>query len=233
MPYSGGLNRNIVQCLNDYDIPLYLSHTVVDIRGKDRVEQVVVAKVGPDRKPVPGTEMVFDCDTLLLSVGLIPENELSRQAGVVMDPRTNGAVVYENMETSLPGVFACGNVVHVHDLVDFVTAESQRAGAAAAAWVKNGPAASARTIELKNGAGVGYTVPQKLRLDAVDAKAEIFFRVRQVYGNASIRVMDGDKQLAAFKREHMAPGEMERITLPRKLLEMAAGDTLTVEIAEG
>ena len=231
MPYSGGLNRNIVQCLNDYDIPLYLSHTVVDIRGKDRVEQVVVAKVGPDRKPVPGTEMVFDCDTLLLSVGLIPENELSRQANVVMDPRTNGAVVYENMETSLPGVFACGNVVHVHDLVDFVTAESQRAGAAAAAWVKNGPAASARTIELKNGAGVGYTVPQKLRLDAVD-KAEIFFRVRQVYGNASIRVMDGEKQLAAFKREHMAPGEMERITLPRKLLEMAAGDTLTVEIAE-
>jgi pyruvate/2-oxoglutarate dehydrogenase complex dihydrolipoamide dehydrogenase (E3) component len=233
MPYSGGLNRNIVQCLNDYDIPLYLSHTVVDIRGKDRVEQVVVAKVGPDRKPVPGTEMVFDCDTLLLSVGLIPENELSRQAGVVMDPRTNGAVVYENMETSLPGVFACGNVVHVHDLVDFVTAESQRAGAAAAAWVKNGPAASARTLELKNGAGVGYTVPQKLRLDAVDAKADIFFRVRQVYGNASIRVMDGDKQLAAFKREHMAPGEMERITLPRKLLDMAAGDTLTVEIVEG
>ena len=233
MPYSGGLNRNIVQCLNDYDIPLYLSHTVVDIRGKERVEQVVVAKVGPDRKPVPGTEMVFDCDTLLLSVGLIPENELSRQANVVMDPRTNGAVVFENMETSLPGVFACGNVVHVHDLVDFVTAESQRAGAAAAAWVKNGPAVSARTLELKNGAGVGYTVPQKLRLDAVDGKAEVFFRVRQVYGNASIRVMDGDKQLAAFKREHMAPGEMERITLPRKLLEMAAGDTLTVEIVEG
>ena len=233
MPYSGGLNRNIVQCLNDYDIPLYLSHTVVDIRGKDRVEQVVVAKVGPDRKPVPGTEMVFDCDTLLLSVGLIPENELSRQANVVMDPRTNGAVVFENMETSLPGVFACGNVVHVHDLVDFVTAESQRAGAAAAAWVKNGPAVSARTLELKNGAGVGYTVPQKLRLDAVDGKAEVFFRVRQVYGNASIRVMDGDKQLAAFKREHMAPGEMERITLPRKLLEMSAGDTLTVEIVEG
>lgn len=233
MPYSGGLNRNIVQCLNDYDIPLYLSHTVVDIRGKDRVEQVVVAKVGPDRKPVPGTEMVFDCDTLLLSVGLIPENELSRQANVVMDPRTNGAVVFENMETSLPGVFACGNVVHVHDLVDFVTAESQRAGAAAAAWVKNGPAVIARTLELKNGAGVGYTVPQKLRLDAVDGKAEVFFRVRQVYGNASIRVMDGDKQLAAFKREHMAPGEMERITLPRKLLEMSAGDTLTVEIVEG
>lgn len=233
MPYSGGLNRNIVQCLNDYDIPLYLSHTVVDIRGKDRVEQVVVVKVGPDRKPVPGTEMVFDCDTLLLSVGLIPENELSRQANVVMDPRTNGAVVFENMETSLPGVFACGNVVHVHDLVDFVTAESQRAGAAAAAWVKNGPAVSARTLELKNGAGVGYTVPQKLRLDAVDGKAEVFFRVRQVYGNASIRVMDGDKQLAAFKREHMAPGEMERITLPRKLLEMSAGDMLTVEIVEG
>ncbi len=233
MPYSGGLNRNIVQCLNDYDIPLYLSHTVVDIRGKDRVEQVVVAKVGPDRKPVPGTEMVFDCDTLLLCVGLIPENELSRQANVEMDPRTNGAIVCENMETSLPGVFACGNVVHVHDLVDFVTAESQRAGAAAAAWVKNGPVTAGRTIVLKNGAGVGYTVPQKLRMDGVETKAEVFFRVRQVYGSAAIRVMDGDKQLAAFKREHMAPGEMERITLPRKLLEMAQGDTLTVEIAEG
>ena len=128
MPYSNGLNRNIVQCLNDYDIPLYLSHTITDIRGDKRVEQVVVSKVDENRRPIPGTEMVFDCDTVLLSVGLIPENELSRQSGIEIDRRTNGPVVYENMETSIPGIFASGNVVHVHDLVDFVTAESQRAG---------------------------------------------------------------------------------------------------------
>ena len=132
MPYSGGLTRNIVQCLQDYGIPLYLSHTVTDIRGHDRVEQVVVSRVGPDRQPIPGTEMVFDCDTLLLSVGLIPENELSRAAGIAIDPRTRGPVVDENRQTSVPGIFACGNVLHVHDLVDFVSAESERAGAAAA-----------------------------------------------------------------------------------------------------
>ncbi|MEG2119221.1 MAG: FAD/NAD(P)-binding oxidoreductase, partial [Pseudoflavonifractor sp.] len=138
MPYSGGLNRNIVQCLHDYGIPLYLSHTITEIRGRDRVEQVIVAAVDPSRNPIPGSEMVFDCDTLLLSVGLIPENELTRQAGIVIDPRTGGAAVFENMETSLPGVFACGNVAHVHDLVDFVTAESARAGAAAARFVQHG-----------------------------------------------------------------------------------------------
>ena len=132
MPYSGGLQRNIVQCLEDFDIPLYLSHTITDIRGKARVEQVVVSQVDDQRRPIPGTEMTFDCDTVLLSVGLIPENELTRDAGIVMDPRTNGALVYENRETSVPGIFACGNALHVHDLVDFVTAESMAAGAAAA-----------------------------------------------------------------------------------------------------
>ena len=129
MPYSSGLTRNIVQCLQDYDIPLYLSHTITDIRGHNRVEQVTVSEVGPDRRPIPGTEMVFDCDTVLLSVGLIPENELTKGAGIAMDPRTSGAQVYENMETSIPGIFACGNVLHVHDLVDYVSAESERAGA--------------------------------------------------------------------------------------------------------
>ena len=229
MPYSGGLNRNIVQCLQDFDIPLYLSHTVVDIRGKQRVEQVVVAEVGSDRRPVPGTEMVFDCDTLLLSVGLIPENELTRSAQIEMDPRTNGAVVYENMETSLPGVFACGNVVHVHDLVDYVTAESQRAGAAAAAWVQGG-VPQGRLLRLRNGAGVGYTVPQQLRLANLPQKAEVFFRVRQVFGRSAIVVRDGDRVLARFAREHMAPGEMEHIALPAALLVGAAADELTVEV---
>ena len=142
MPYSGGLTRNIVQCLQDYDIPLYLSHTITDIRGHDRVEQVVVSQVDANRQPIPGTEMVFDCDTVLLSVGLIPENELSRGAGVEIDPRTRGPVVAENRETSIPGIFACGNVLHVHDLVDFVSAESEQAGAAAAAYVQS-PAAPA------------------------------------------------------------------------------------------
>lgn len=181
MPYSGGLQRNIVQCLNDFNIPLYLSHTIIDIQGKNRVEGVTVAKVGADRKPIPGTEMQFDCDTVLLSVGLIPENELTRTAGIEMDPRTNGAVVFENMETSANGIFACGNVVHVHDLVDFVTGESQRAGKAAADFVLNGEKSREDCIELKTNEFVSYTVPQKIRRTA--QTAEIFFRVRRIFEN--------------------------------------------------
>ena len=221
MPYSGGLNRNIVQCLHDYDIPLYLSHTVTDIRGKNRVEQVVVSQVDDNRNPIPGTEMVFDCDTLLLSVGLIPENELTRQAGIDIDRRTNGAVVYENMETSLPGVFACGNVCHVHDLVDFVTAESQKAGSAAGETV----------LEVTNGDGVTYTVPQKLRPRRVEKLCGLFFRVNRVLGNSEILVTSGDTQIARFQREHLAPGEMERIDLPRALLDRAEGE-ITVSVRE-
>ena len=232
MPYSGGLNRNIVQCLHDFNIPLYLSHTVVDIKGKERLEQVTVAKVDENRRPIPGTEMVFDCDTLLLSVGLIPENELTREAGITMDPRTNGAVVFENMETSLPGVFACGNVVHVHDLVDYVTMESQRAGRAAAEYVKNGEAPAGRVLELQNGNGVGYTVPQRIRVEHMGKTAEIFFRVRNIYRNVEIQITDGKTVLAHFAREHMAPGEMEKVVLPKVLAEKAAGNTLTVQIVE-
>ena len=230
MPYSGGLMRNIVQCLQDYDIPLYLSHTIIDIQGKDRVERAVVAKVDENRRPIPGTEMVFDCDTILLSVGLIPENELTSGAHITLDPRTKGPVVFENMETSAPGVFACGNVVHVHDLVDFVTAESQRAGAAAARYAlgqtNHGPA-----VEIQNGEGVGYTVPQKVRPAAVDKKLEIFFRVRRVYGNSAVVVESEGQPLARFKREHLAPGEMEHITLPAALLAKAKG-ALEVAVEE-
>lgn len=231
MPYSGGLNRNIVQCLHDYDIPLYLSHTITDIKGTDRLEQVVVAQVDEKRSPIPGTEMVFDCDTLLLSVGLIPENELTRQAGIQIDPRTNGAVVFENMETSLPGVFACGNVAHVHDLVDFVTAESQRAGAAAARYVQSGAQPDDTVLDIKNGDGVTYTVPQRIRPERVEKRCDLFFRVNRVSGDSEISVMSGDIQIAKFPREHLAPGEMEHIVLPRKLLDMAK-DTLTVSIRE-
>ncbi len=230
MPYSNGLNRNIVQCLNDYGIPLYLSHTITKIEGKRRVERVTVSKVDGERRPIPGTEMVFDCDTVLLSVGLIPENELTREAEIVMDPRTNGAVVYENMETSLPGVFACGNAVHVHDLVDFVSAESAKAGAAAANYLAGEKDSAGPIVEIANGNGVGYTVPQKLRLEAINAPVELYFRVRQVYGKSDLVLKSGERELLRLRRDRMAPGEMEKIVLPpSKLAKADSGLTLSVE----
>ena len=231
MPYSNGLNRNIVQCLNDYDIPLYLSHTITDIRGDKRVEQVVVSKVDENRRPIPGTEMVFDCDTVLLSVGLIPENELSRQSGIEIDRRTNGPVVYENMETSIPGIFASGNVVHVHDLVDFVTAESQRAGKAAALYAQNGEA-QGDIFTLENGSCVNYTVPQKVRPSNVEKFVEIFFRVNFVYSNVVIQVSSGGEVLCSFKREHMAPGEMEKIVFPKALFSKIRDGKVTVSVVK-
>ena len=231
MPYSNGLNRNIVQCLNDYDIPLYLSHTIVDIKGDKRVEQVVVAKVDEKRNPIPGTKITFDCDTVLLSVGLIPENELSRQAGVEIDRRTNGPIVYENMETSIPGVFASGNVVHVHDLVDFVTQESQRAGRAAALYAKNGEP-QGPCIAVENGSAVTYTVPQKIRTENVDKFVEIFFRVNFVYTNMVIQISSGGEVLARFKREHMAPGEMEKVAFPKALFPKIRDGKITVSVVK-
>lgn len=230
MPYSGGLQRNIVQCLNDFSIPLYLSHTITNIEGKNRVEGVTIAKVGADRKPIEGTEIHFDCDTVLLSVGLIPENELTRSAEIEIDNRTNGSVVFENMETSVDGIFACGNVVHVHDLVDFVTAESKKAGKAAADYVLNGEKSRTDYITLSNGNGIGYTVPQKIRKSAEET--EIFFRVRQIFKNSAIVVMDGENQLAKFRREHLAPGEMEKIKIPNALMKKIVSDKLTVLVEE-
>ncbi|MEA5011523.1 MAG: FAD-dependent oxidoreductase [Angelakisella sp.] len=231
MPYSNGLTRNIVQCLNDYDIPLYLSHTITNIIGKERVEKVVVSKVDENRRPIPGSEMEFECDTVLLSVGLIPENELSRSANLNIDPRTNGPVVFENMETSAEGVFACGNVVHVHDLVDFVTAESKRAGAAAARFAL-GNKADGEVMEVKNGNRVTYTVPQQIRRSNVEKSVEIFFRVNNVYRDAVIKVESGGQVLAQFKRKHMAPGEMEKIIMPKVLLDKADGKLLTVLVED-
>ena len=232
MPYSSGLNRNIVQCLNDYNIPLYLSHTITDIRGADRLEQVVVSKVDENRRPIPGTEMTFDCDTLLLSVGLIPENELTRKCGITMDSRTNGPAVYENMETSVPGIFACGNVVHVHDLVDFVTAEAQKAGRSAAAYVLGKQAEEGNTLATACGSYVTYTVPQKIRVENVEKATEVSFRVNRSFHDSRILVTCGGAVIAKFSRSHMAPGEMEHITLPKVLLERAKGDTLTVSCQE-
>lgn len=233
MPYSNGLNRNIVQCLNDYSIPLYLSHTITRIYGKRRVEGVAVSKVDGRGRPVPGTEQFFDCDTVLLSVGLIPENELSKSAGIELDPRTKGPVVYENMETSVPGIFACGNVVHVHDLVDFVTAESQRAGAAAADFCKeNRSAPEEPAVMIENGENVGYTVPQRVRPGKTDKYTEVFFRVRRVFGSSEITVAGGGKTFSTFKREHMAPGEMEHIIIPKKYLASAGDGKITVSAKE-
>lgn len=232
MPYSGGLNRNIVQCLRDYDIPLLLSHTITGIIGDRRLEKVVVSAVDRRRQPIPGTEQVFACDTLLLSVGLLPENELTRALGAEMDPRTNGAVVYENMETSIPGVFACGNVLQVHDLVDFVSEESSRAGAAAAAYIRSGETPSRRTLAVENGSAVTYTVPQRIRVEAAGKGVQVFFRVNRVFGKSAVTVTAGEKRIARFKREHMAPGEMERIFLPEGLLALAEGNVITVSAEE-
>ena len=208
MPYSNGLNRNSVQCLEDYDIPLYLSHTVTNVIGKGRIEQVEVSKVDEHKAPIPGTEITFDCDTLLLSVGLIPENELSREAGIELDKRTNGPVVYENMETSLSGVFACGNVLHVHDLVDYVSMEAAAAGRAAAKYVQGNPTAG-ESISIHNGPNIGYTVPQRLHPDAGDF--ELSFRVTVPMNNKTVTLRCGDRVIASAKRQKLLPAEMEKL----------------------
>lgn len=232
MPYSGGITRNIVQCLEDFDIPLLLSHTIVEIKGKKRVEGAVVAKVDENRQPILGTEIYFDCDTILLSVGLIPENELTRTAGISIDNRTNGAVVFEDMQTDIDGIFACGNVLHVHDLVDYVTAESQLAGKSAAEYaVKGGKDGEIITVE--NGDGIGYTVPQRIRLSNVEKTVKVFFRVKKVYSdNCKIVAESGGMTLAEYSRSHLAPGEMEQMILPKVILEKAA-HTITVKVVEG
>lgn len=233
MPYSGGLTRNIVQCLDDYNIPLLLSHTVTDIKGKGRVEGVTVAQVDENRKPIPGTEKHYDCDTLLLSVGLIPENELSRGAELDIDQRTSGPIVNELMETSVEGIFACGNVVHVHDLVDFVSAESRRAGKAAARYLNKQVAEAGEHRRIKADYGVNYTVPQKVNINNIEDKLEIFMRVGNVYRDVKLELKDGDKTLISLKKKHMAPGEMEKIIVPRVILDKVEGSELRVAVVEG
>ena len=230
-PYSNGLNRNIVQCLNDFDIPLYLSHTVVDIVGKERVEKVVIAEVDENRRPIKGTEKEFDVDTLLLSVGLIPENDISFNAGIEGDRRTNGLMVSESMETSVDGIFACGNVVHVHDLVDFVTEESKRTGIAAAKYIKK-ELKKDKYVNILNGKNVNYTVPQRLDIDDVQDKLTIFMRVNNIYHNKALVVRSGDEVIAKFKRAHLAPSEMEKIILSKVLLDKIKGD-MTISLEDG
>ena len=232
MPFSGGLTRNIVQCLDDYNIPLYLSHTVIDVVGKDRLEKVVIAKVDENRKPIPGTEKEYECDTLLLSVGLIPENDISRKTGLEIDRRTNGLIVNEMMETSAEGIFACGNVVHVHDLVDFVSAEARKAGAAAARYIKN-EVKDGEYKEIINGKGITYTVPQKFRDENIDKALEIFMRVNNIYKNVKLEVKDEEKVLMSLNKQHLAPGEMEKVMVPKKILDTMVGKSLTVEVTGG
>ena len=208
MPYSNGLTRNIVQCLEDYGIPLYLSHTVIDVKGDGRLEKVIIAKVDENRQPIKGTEIEFDADTLLLSVGLIPENELSKNAGVELDLRTNGLVVSESMETNREGIFACGNVVHVHDLVDFVTEEAKNAGKNAAKYIK-GKKRLNHFTEIKNGENISYTVPQKFEIESLDGNLNVFMRVRNVFKNKQIVVRDEEGNvIQSFKKPHVVPAEI-------------------------
>lgn len=231
MPYSNGLNRNIVQCLNDYDIPLYLSHTIIDVVGDKRLEKVIIAKVDENKKPIEGTEIEFTCDTLLLSVGLIPENELSQKVGVEADKRTGGIIVSESLETSIDGIFACGNVVHVHDLVDFVTEESKRAGIAASKYIQD-KLNRGNIINIINGKNINYTVPQRISVDSIDDKLTVFMRVNNVYQNKILKVMSGDVEIASFKKNHLAPSEMEKVILSKKILEKVTSD-ITISVEDG
>lgn len=220
MPYSNGLNRNIVQCLNDFNIPLYLSHTVTDIISTNgRVSKVVVSKVDDKLKPIIGSEIEFECDTLLLSVGLIPENELSKEANIKIDKRTNGPIVFENNETSIEGIFACGNVLHVHDLVDYVSAEAASAGSSAAKYLKHNKLDKGRLINIVNGNLVNYTVPQMVRINNVDDKLNIFFRVRTVMDKKVITIRSNNELIKKEVKLHLAPSEMESIKLTKEQLE--------------
>ena len=245
MPYSGGLKRNIVQCLDDFGIPLKLSHTVVDIKGKERVEAITLAEVGADRQPIPGTEEEYTCDTLLLSVGLIPENELPRGMGVEVNPVTSGPKVNESLETNIEGVFACGNVLHVHDLVDFVSQEAAMAGKNAAAYIKKQyrknqqeatdekPDQTQRTSTLEPQNGVRYTVPTTIRPAQMPEELTVRFRVGAVYKNCYISCYFDDERILHKKRKILAPGEMEQIKLTKEQISSAPSlKKITIQIEE-
>ena len=218
MPYSSGLKRNIVQCLDDFGIPLLLSHTVVDIHGREHLTGVTVAEVGPDLKPIPGTEKEYPCDTLLLSVGLIPENELTEMAGVKIAPTTSGAVVNEELQTSVPGIFSCGNVLHVHDLVDFVSEEARKAGVNAYRYVQGELPESGRAVPVEMGFGVGGIVPQFVS-ETATGTVNFMFRPRNVYRNARVIVEVNGEQVLSKRTMILAPGEMVNLNLPAEKLK--------------
>ena len=231
MPYSGGLTRNIVQCLEDFDIPLKLSHTVTEIHGKERVEGVTISKVDGSLKPIPGTEEYIPCDTLMLSVGLLPENELSRSVGIHLDRITGGAIVDQYRETSHEGIFACGNVLHVHDLVDFVTQEAQTAGEGAANYILNKKDYPQFRFHTKGINGVRYIVPQRISVDGAWEPVKLYFRVGQVYTNATVKVTRNGNVIYAKKKRKLAPGEMENIVIkPEDIQDFNEGDYLYIEV---
>ena len=217
MPYSSGLTRNIVQCLDDYQIPLLLQHTVTNIFGKDRLEAVEISEVNDHFQPISGSEKKYDCDTLLLSVGLLPEIELPFAADIVMDKRTRGPRVNESMETSIPGSFACGNVAHVHDLVDYVTIESQKAGRFAAEFSKGNLKGGSGICSLA-GNGISYIVPQEIRPQNCQNEIELYFRVNRTFDNAKVVLRIDDETVKEIKKRHLAPGEMESIKVKTELL---------------
>lgn len=216
MPYSGGLKRNIVQCLNDYDIPLKLSHTVIDIKGKEHVEGITIAEVDANRKPIPGTEEFYEADTLLLSCGLLPENELTKGIGVAMNRVTSGPDVDDKLQTELEGVFACGNVLHVHDLVDYVSEEAALAGQNAARYVCGQENKSGKKVIMIADGGVRYTVPQSLDIVNMNDKVVVRFRVADVFKDRSICVYYDDKKISSVKKKVLAPGEMEQVILKKE-----------------
>lgn len=216
MPYSGGLKRNIVQCLNDYDIPLKLSHTVIDIKGKEHVEGITIAEVDANRKPIPGTEEFYEADTLLLSCGLLPENELTKGIGVAMNSVTSGPDVDDKLQTGLEGVFACGNVLHVHDLVDYVSEEAALAGQNAARYVCGQENKSGKKVTMIADGGVRYTVPQSLDIVNMNDKVVVRFRVADVFKDRSICVYYDDKKISSVKKKVLAPGEMEQVILKKE-----------------
>lgn len=233
MPYSGGLKRNIIQCLDDYGIPLKLSHTVIDIRGKERVEGITLAKVDENLKPIPGTEEEYECDTLLLSCGLIPENELSRQLGAAMNPVTGGPVVDESLETDKEGVFACGNVLHVHDLVDYVSQEACTAGIHAAAYVSGKSERPEHQIPVQAVSGVRYTVPASIDMRRMEEKQTIRFRVGNVFKESWLCVYFNDTCVSRRKKKVMAPGEMEQVVLGKSELEAFEGlKCITIKVEQ-
>lgn len=231
MPYSGGLKRNIVQCLDDFGIPLLLNHTVVNIHGRSRVEGVTIAEVDENRRPIPETFRFVECDTLLLSVGLIPENELSKNAGAALDSVTGGPIVNESMETSIEGIFACGNVVHVHDLVDNVTKESYLAGIGAARFIKGELEKDNRVFRTVPGFGIRYIVPQTVGIDSMGEHVNLLMRSDNIYRNVYMTVRDGDKVVYRAKKRIVSPGEMENIKLNKELISKFESSEIVVEIS--
>lgn len=230
MPYSSGLKRNIVQCLNDFDIPLYLSHTITEIRGDKRVTGVTISQVDENKRPIKGTEKHFECDTILFSVGLIPENEITKSANIPLSPRTRGAVVYQNRETLVDGIFACGNTIQVHDLVDFVSEESEIAGKAAATYILEG-AKEKDSVATINGNNIGYVLPHRIDKNQ-KGHVKLFFRVTSTFRNCVINVVSGGEVIASKKRNIAVPGEMETLILTQDKIALLSDD-ITVELKEG